>query len=179
MFPIGQNEKKESWVTTWTSNNWEFLETRFWKHFLSTLEWHQVKETSPDCKMRPEGWHIKRTIICALLNNPQYAFLYMHQINDALVCWTWQATEPFAKVKNWELNNIWLPDTANYCFVPKRLVSVSGLFCKTTNINPTQSLLTNINSYQPSVFPFILYFFLFEEENKDWPIAPLVLRVRK
>lgn len=91
----------------------------------------------------------------------------------------WFAEPGKPQVKNWELNNIWRPDTANYCFVPKRLVSVSGLFCKTTNINPTQSLLTNINSYQPSVFPFILYFFLFEEENKDWPIAPLVLRVRK
>ena len=44
VFPIGQNQKeKEQWIATWTSNNWEFSEIRFWKYPLPTLEWLQVK----------------------------------------------------------------------------------------------------------------------------------------
>ena len=46
MFPMGQNQKEqESWIATRTFNNWEFLETRFWKYSLLTLKWHQVKGT--------------------------------------------------------------------------------------------------------------------------------------
>lgn len=97
---------------------------------------------------------------------------YKCQVNDALVCWPWQATEPFAKVKTWKLSSKWLPGTAGY-FVPERLVSVSGLFCITANFNPIQYLLTNINCCQPSGSPLISYFFLFEEANECWHIAPL------
>ena len=96
---------------------------------------------------------------------------YKCQVNDALVCCGWQATEPFAKVKTWKLSSKWLPGTAGY-FVPERLVSVSGLFCITANFNPIQYLLTNINCCQPRGSPLISYFFFYLKKQMNADILP-------
>lgn len=174
MFPIGQNQKEqESWIATQTFNSWEFLETRFWKYSLLTLEWHQVRKTILTAR-----WDLRDGILKEWSFVPCFititCFLYTYQVNNALVWGTWQA-----KVKNCELNSMWLPNTASY-FVPKRLVSVLGLFCKTINLYPIQSLLTNINSCPPSDSPsYPLPSFLIEEEDEDWHIVSLILGVRK
>lgn len=85
----------------------------------------------------------------------------------------------FAKVKNWNFNSMRLPGTAGYS-VPERLVSVSGLFCKIANFNPTEYLLTNINCCQPSVSLFIPYLFfnLKREMNADI-LLPISLGSKK